>query len=421
MEEEICLRQSDYQELEEAKLESERRLKQELTQLQAELAQSTNIEDQENSSEAIHSLEEEVKTLTLRLQEAEQQNEGLNDEISRMVDEITQLSDEKSKIASSTKADVDKLKQEISEYQQQLQIYSSEINSLLMTVKESQDENDEKTKALIKLEEIIRTKDEAYDRLSDESMKRQSALEKQIQDLNAKLNARELKLEPVSNDKSIVTETVNPMSPHRAGSNIASPVGTKKKSKTTDLQLDTIYKTSPDQSPTLSTHKENPLSSRKSRGSTGSTINRKSLLFFESLPAVSPHSSDIIAIDEAIDKIDLEQLLLESSTSVREATRNALISQDLETVRKELLLQTKLYEMLKKSNAKLLQQVLATKNNIQVCCRTRPLLDSEFVDGGKICVEAIDDNEVVCYDRRAEIWRSFAFDKVWSATCKQVC
>jgi myosin heavy subunit len=434
LEEEICFHQTDFHELEEAKLESENRLKQELTQLQAELAQS-DVKDgnqEENNNEIIQNLEEELKTLTIRLQETEQQNEELNEELSRMADELMQLSETKSSTTSFTQVGIEQLQQQLADYQKRLQASESENKSLHLTVMQLNEQLEEKSESLTELESDVRAKSEAYDQLNTESKKRQSALELQLQDLNAKLNSLEMKLHSsatssFTSQEDIVPETINPMSPRRAGSNQTSPMAAKK-IDTTDLQMDTIYKSSPEQSPsatTSSTRKEKAPSSsaRKARASLGSGGLKRtasSSLMFETSPVVSPHASEIAAIEETIDKIDLEQLLLESSTSIREATRNSLISQDLEVIRAELLQQTKLYEILKKSNAKLLQQVLVTKNSMQVCCRTRPPLDAELKDGGRVCVEVVDENEVVCYDRRAEVWRSFAFDKVWPATCKQV-
>lgn len=79
----------------------------------------------------------------------------------------------------------------------------------------------------------------------------------------------------------------------------------------------------------------------------------------------------------------------------------------------------RLYEEVRKTNSRLLNNILTSKGSIQVCCRTRPVLKNEIGEG-KICVDVIDDTELACYDRRNEQWRSFAFDKVWPVDVSQV-
>jgi len=65
-----------------------------------------------------------------------------------------------------------------------------------------------------------------------------------------------------------------------------------------------------------------------------------------------------------------------------------------------------------------LQRLQAARGNILVCCRARPSSAQERAAeaagdaGGKICVQVADDTEACVYDRRAGIWKPFAFDKV---------
>jgi len=57
--------------------------------------------------------------------------------------------------------------------------------------------------------------------------------------------------------------------------------------------------------------------------------------------------------------------------------------------------------------------------SIQVCCRTRPASDRELANKGNICIDTTDDNELLCYDSRAECWKSYCFDKVWPMESNQ--
>ena len=112
------------------------------------------------------------------------------------------------------------------------------------------------------------------------------------------------------------------------------------------------------------------------------------------------------------------------TTSMRMAAERAIASEDVGKLKSELNVQLDRYDTVRATNAKLLQRLQAVRGNIQVCCRTRPPTDKELAaalvnssDGnravGKICVDVTDENEISCYDRRAELWRSFVFDRVW--------
>jgi len=46
----------------------------------------------------------------------------------------------------------------------------------------------------------------------------------------------------------------------------------------------------------------------------------------------------------------------------------------------------------------MLNKLQALQGNIQVCCRTRPPSYQELANGGKICIDAADDTELMCYD-----------------------
>ncbi|CAM9810354.1 unnamed protein product, partial [Ectocarpus fasciculatus] len=97
----------------------------------------------------------------------------------------------------------------------------------------------------------------------------------------------------------------------------------------------------------------------------------------------------------------------------------ALDSDDIDVLKKEVDELLHRYLALKASNAALLQKMQSLKGNIQVCCRTRPPLEPELVHNARICVDTSSDNELAWYDKRAEVWKSFAFDKVWPMDAMQ--
>ena len=119
------------------------------------------------------------------------------------------------------------------------------------------------------------------------------------------------------------------------------------------------------------------------------------------------------------------EIVLCGNTSVRTAAEKAMTSSDVEALRTELAMQLDRYESVRLTNAKLLQKLQAVKGNIQVCCRTRPPTDNELAAAqlnnltgtnsyvGKVCVDVSNENEISCYDKRAELWKSFSFDRVW--------
>eukprot|EP01035_Chromulina_nebulosa_P018038 gene18038-23680_t len=102
---------------------------------------------------------------------------------------------------------------------------------------------------------------------------------------------------------------------------------------------------------------------------------------------------------------------------IRKDIKSAILTKDIEIIRSELIKQLKRYEDLRKANAKLLQNVLLMKGNIQVCCRTRSPIDQD--GDSKLCIDVVDNTELVCYDRRSEQWKSFTFDTVWSPESTQ--
>eukprot|EP00598_Pedospumella_elongata_P003633 CAMPEP_0184967160 /NCGR_PEP_ID=MMETSP1098-20130426/636_1 /TAXON_ID=89044 /ORGANISM="Spumella elongata, Strain CCAP 955/1" /LENGTH=1639 /DNA_ID=CAMNT_0027488573 /DNA_START=77 /DNA_END=4996 /DNA_ORIENTATION=+ len=107
-----------------------------------------------------------------------------------------------------------------------------------------------------------------------------------------------------------------------------------------------------------------------------------------------------------------------SSTTTVNITQ-VINSGDKEKMKAALLRLASQYDALRHSNTKMLNKLQALQGNIQVCCRTRPPSYQELANGGKICIDAADDTELMCYDGRSEVWKSFVFDRVWKADANQ--
>jgi hypothetical protein len=66
----------------------------------------------------------------------------------------------------------------------------------------------------------------------------------------------------------------------------------------------------------------------------------------------------------------------------------------------------------------------ASRGNIMVAVRARPTTSAELAQGGKVTVEVVGDDELLCQDRRSDEWRSFRFDKVGAIilqSCRSSC
>lgn len=124
---------------------------------------------------------------------------------------------------------------------------------------------------------------------------------------------------------------------------------------------------------------------------------------------------------------------LHGSTGIRATVDNAIVSNDIEKLKAELKIVMNRHDHVRTANAVLLKKLQAKVGNIQVCCRTRPPSDlelavthSDVIQGtgsrgvvGKVCVDISDDDQLSCYDKRNETWKSFAFDRVWPLDATQ--
>ena len=165
-----------------------------------------------------------------------------------------------------------------------------------------------------------------------------------------------------------------------------------------------------------------------------------------SLPSplpLSPHSSPnsrskILQLTPLKDIVNtakhtVNQCTLHGSLGIRATAENAIISNDIQKLQAELKLVMNRHDNVRTANAVLLKKLQAKVGNIQVCCRTRPPSDlevavthSDLIHGtgcqgvvGKVCVDISDDDQLSCYDKRNETWRSFAFDRVWPLDATQ--
>ena len=126
---------------------------------------------------------------------------------------------------------------------------------------------------------------------------------------------------------------------------------------------------------------------------------------------------------------------LYGSSVIRATADNATVSNDIEKLKAELKIVMSRHDHVRTANAVLLKKLQAKVGNIQVCCRTRPPSDlelavthSDVIQGtgtgckgvvGKVCVDISDDDQLSCYDKRNETWKSFAFDRVWPLDATQ--
>jgi hypothetical protein len=132
-------------------------------------------------------------------------------------------------------------------------------------------------------------------------------------------------------------------------------------------------------------------------------------------------------------------LLLDSFQRTYLSIAEVIASGDEMKMKNELIALAHQLEMMRCSNARLLNKLQAARGNIQVCCRTRPPSSTELIQiasannaskgsnsiysskkaVNRICVDVLDENELACYDGKSEQWRSFAFDRVWKLDATQ--
>jgi hypothetical protein len=90
---------------------------------------------------------------------------------------------------------------------------------------------------------------------------------------------------------------------------------------------------------------------------------------------------------------------ISSISSLMANIQSVLASNDVELLKAELLQMVNRHEVLRNSNNRLLHKMQTIRGNILVGCRTRPCTEQELAAGGKVCMDAIDDTELLCFDR----------------------
>jgi len=88
-------------------------------------------------------------------------------------------------------------------------------------------------------------------------------------------------------------------------------------------------------------------------------------------------------------------------------------SRDVKLMSEELRALEKKFNGQREYNAQLLSKMLHLQGNIQVYCRIRPMTIAEIQKGNKGVAESLSETEVGCFDGRTNMWKSFAFDRVW--------
>merc|ERR1711871_304106 len=117
---------------------------------------------------------------------------------------------------------------------------------------------------------------------------------------------------------------------------------------------------------------------------------------------------------EIVDTPDVSSVVMTASEVVK--------SGNLESVAKELVLQTERYEVLREAYAQSLRKLQESRGGILVCCRLRPQTEFEVNAGQTECIDFLSDRQIALYDKKGAVWRNYSFDKVWrkEATQKEV-
>jgi hypothetical protein len=109
-------------------------------------------------------------------------------------------------------------------------------------------------------------------------------------------------------------------------------------------------------------------------------------------------SSRNIAIETNNNRTETKNKLVGVSNSLEMFVNSLVHSDNLNDFRDEIISKLQSYDMVRRSNAKLLSKLQSLQGTIQVCCRYRPPNSSEVNAGGRIVVDAVETNELVCFD-----------------------
>ena len=106
--------------------------------------------------------------------------------------------------------------------------------------------------------------------------------------------------------------------------------------------------------------------------------------------------------------------------TAEESVQLALLSNNSERVKTELLAQLTRFQTVRERNHRLLAKLQTTRADIQIMCRVRPLLEVEQFQNQEFCMDQVNGQEISCYVKRDKAWKSFYFDQVWCAEADEV-
>lgn len=110
---------------------------------------------------------------------------------------------------------------------------------------------------------------------------------------------------------------------------------------------------------------------------------------------------------------------INNTTSINITINNIIANADVDQLKEVLFSTLAKYEQARWSNAQLLANIQPIVGKLMVCCRVRPPSPEEMSNGGKICIDASDDRELICFDAKSNLWKSYQFDHVWNHECSQ--
>lgn len=469
-EEDIIFLHTDLEEAKAASNDNEHRLKAELTELQAELARfeangshpvdgiegaikgahETAIDDEEKQRqlELIDELEIEVEDLTERLTLSEQQNQQLNEEVSRLADELIQVHE--SKTAKSevvpVSSDVESAHfEELAQLKSKLESTDLQLKAVSSSLEETKDEVSDLSNQLEQqIEKYIQLKLEyddtmialnsakmnekiANDALLLANENRNNSNSERVQNLEIELRLRDEAIqalhEKVADLEARIQEAKESETP------VALPIAVQDPMMPITSDAPTsVIKVLPTNTLTSEDGHSEWIEERESllreveylRNAINTTLVKSQ---------ASPRHSPVKTSSQCLMAMpDSEELaipaihILDTEEVSKRALDSVIGSGDLEKLKSMLLSKSTQLDATRKSNAKLLQKLQAARGNIQVCCRPRPPSASELArsnQGMQMSVDVIDDNEIACLDKRSESWKSFLFDRVWRMDSSQ--
>ncbi len=430
-------------------------------------AQEDDALVQNEQTELIEELEAEVETLTGKLSQTEDHNVQLNEELSRLTDEIMEahekvvriqrdaevaaaalqeslqhsenkMEDLSTKMIESTER-VASLQLELAVVSRELEDRKQELLNLNLDWQQEKQIEEAKVPNVVVPEQAGEILEDQLSRANDEHREEMKILQSEMTELTAKYNL--LSEEKQALQQAMQQEQVETSKIKAELGNILDsiPMQSQENWEAERVQLLVTIETWKRRARESSASAQAVSPLKNSRHSPFAATDH--LIFSgspfgdeanhgdvsKSLFLSSPTSPPLPRLSQAMSPHDGHSsssphrgiVTIDSTTSAARSLAVTLASENMDLMREELISQVEQLESLRISNARLLQKLQAARGNIQVCCRARPPSDQELAHSSRICVDVIDDNEVACYDRRSEMWRSFSFDRVWRIDASQ--